>query len=417
MPFMALLYIVAYLDRVNIGSAALTMNKDIGLTPEIYGFGAGIFFIGYFLFEVPSNVILERVGARIWISRIMLTWGVVSMANAFVTGPVGFYAVRFLLGLAEAGFFPGMVFYLTTWFPSPLRARLVALFLAAVPLTNVIGGPLSGLILGMEGFHHLHGWQWLFLIEGVPSLVLGVLVLLWLPKGPADARWLTEEERGAIADAFAEEPEQHHTELLPMVKDARVWMLSGIYFGLVVAQYGINFWLPLIVREMGFSIFDTTLVAAVPYFATMFAMVAWSRHSDARSERVWHIAVAALAGAAGLGGAALFHAPLLALAAMTLALIGAYAGAAVFWTLPPAFLGGPAAAAGIALINSIGNLGGFFGPNIMGWLKQETGSFTAGLGTLSLGLIGAAVLVVLVGRTITFAGRAAALERYTRLNA
>jgi len=416
-PVMMLLYVVAYLDRVNVGSASLTMNKDLGLSPQVFGFAAGIFFIGYFLFEVPSNVILERIGARIWISRIMLTWGVVSMATAFVTGPYSFYVLRFLLGLAEAGFFPGMVFYLTTWFPSAARARLVALFLAAVPLTNVIGGPISGLILQMDGYRHLHGWQWLFLIEGAPSLLLGLLVLVWLPKGPADAKWLTEEERASIAAALAEEPAQHHTEMLPMLRDARVWVLSGIYFGLVVAQYGINFWLPQIVRDMGFTILETTFVAAIPYFVTMFAMVAWSRRSDVRHERVWHIAVAALVGAVGLIGAALFRLPLEALTAMTLALIGAYAGAAVFWTLPPAFLGGTAAAAGIALINSIGNLGGFFGPNIMGWLRQETGSYAAGLGALSLGMLLAAVLVFLVGRTITFAGRAAALERYTRLNA
>ena len=416
-PFMVVLYVVAYLDRVNVSAAALTMNKDLGLTPQLFGFGAGIFFLGYFLFEIPSNVILARVGAHVWISRIMLTWGLVSMANAFVTGPIGFYVVRFLLGLAEAGFFPGMLFYLTTWFPSPVRARLVALFLAAVPLTNVIGTPISGLILQMEGYHHLHGWQWLFLIEGIPSLLLGLLVLVWLPKSPAEAKWLNDAERARIADALAEEPQQHHTEMLPMFLDARVWVLSGIYFGLVVAQYGINFWLPLIVRDMGFTILQTTFVVAVPYFVTMFAMVAWSLSSDARAERIWHVAIAALAGAAGLVGAALFHAPLLALAAMTLALMGAYAAAAVFWTMPPAFLGGTAAAAGIALINSMGNLGGFFGPNIMGWLKQETGSYTAGLGALSLGMLLAAVLVVSIGRTITFAGRAAALERYTRLNA
>jgi MFS transporter, ACS family, tartrate transporter len=416
-PFIMVLYVVAYLDRVNISAASLTMNKDLGLTAWAYGFGSGIFFLGYFLFEVPSNVILEKIGARLWIGRIMLTWGVVSMADAFVTGPWSFFTVRFLLGLAEAGFFPGLVFYLTTWFPSGVRARFVALFLAAVPLTNVIGTPISGLILGMDGFWHLHGWQWLFLIEGAPSLILGTLVLLWLPNGPADARWLTDDDRAALAAAMADEPEQTHKTLLPMFLDTRVWVLSGIYFGAVIAQYGVNFWLPQIVHEMGFTILQSTFIAAIPYFVTMFAMVLWSRHSDRRRERIWHIALPAILGAAGLVGAAFFHAPFAVLLSMSLALIGAYAAVSVFWTLPPAFLSGTAAAAGIALINSIGNLGGFFGPNIMGWLRGETGSYSAGLGVLALGMLLAAVLVFFVGRTLTFAGRAQALERYTKLNA
>ncbi|HEY0300624.1 MAG TPA: MFS transporter [Rhizomicrobium sp.] len=416
-PFMVLLYVVAYLDRVNVGFAALTMNQDLSLTPEIFGFGSGIFFFGYFLFEVPSNVILEKVGARVWICRIMLTWGVVSMATAFATGPLSFYILRFLLGVAEAGFFPGMVLYLTYWFPSAVRARLIALFLAAVPLANVVGAPTSSVILGMEGFHHLHGWQWLFLIEGLPSVLLGLLVLRWLPNGPKDAKWLDEEERDVIAAALAAEPVHAHTRLLPMLRDPRVWLLAIPDFGIVLALYGVNIWLPQIVKEMGFSNLETGFIGAAPYLAAVFVMVAWGLSSDARRERVWHVASAALLGAAGLVGAALFQSHLAVLLSLAVAVCGTYAALAVFWTLPPSFLGGTAAAGGIALINSISNLGGFFGPAVMGWLKGLTGSFSAGIGVLALGMIGAAILVVAIGRTLSFAGRAASLEKFTRLNA
>jgi ACS family tartrate transporter-like MFS transporter len=416
-PFMMLLYVVSFLDRVNVSSAALTMNKDLGLSPEAYGYGAGIFFLGYFLFEVPSNVILERVGARLWICRIMLTWGVVSMATALATGPLSFYVVRFLLGLAEAGFFPGMVLYLTYWFPSAHRARLVALFLAAIPLANVIGGPLSGWILQMEGFHHLHGWQWLFLIEGAPSVLFGLLVLRFMPDGPADAKWLSDDERCAIERELDAGPPHVHTTLGAMFADPRVWLLSIPDFGIVLALYGVNLWLPQIVREMGYSILDTSFISALPYLAAMFVMVAWGMSSDARHERIWHIVTATLIGAGGLIGAALFTSHVEVLMALTLAVSGIYAALAVFWTLPPSFLGGTAAAGGIALINSISNLGGFWGPAIMGTIRQHTGGFAGGLGVLAVGLIVAAGLVVLVGRSITFAGRAAALERYTRLNA
>jgi MFS transporter, ACS family, tartrate transporter len=425
-PFMALLYVVSFLDRVNVSAASLTMNRDLHLGDAAYGFGAGIFFLGYFLFEVPSNVILERVGARLWISRIMLSWGLVSMATAFVTGPYSFYAARFLLGLAEAGFFPGMVLYLTYWFPTPHRAQLIALFMAALPFSNVIGQPISGLILQIEPVHGLHGWQWLFLLEGAPSVLLGVLVLWWLPNGPQDAKWLNDGERAEIAAALAGEHSRDHTGFWPMLRDPRVWLLAIPDFGIVVALYGVNLWLPQIVQQqhMGATPLQTTLIAAVPYAFAMAAMILWGLSSDARHERIWHVASAALVGAAGLVAAALFlapgaglHSPVAIMTAFTVCTCGIYAALSVFWTLPPSFLGGTAAAGGIALINSLSNLGGFFGPSMMGWLKAETGSFSTGLGVLAIGMIAAAVLVVLVGRTITFAGRAAALERYTRLNA
>jgi ACS family tartrate transporter-like MFS transporter len=310
-----------------------------------------------------------------------------------------------------------MVLYLTTWFPSAVRARLIALFLAAVPLANVVGAPSSGYILGLEGFHGLHGWQWLFVLEGLPSVALGLLVLRWLPDGPASARWLDDGERAVIAASLAAEPKADHEKLLPMFLDPRVWLLAIPDFGIVLALYGVNLWLPQIVKGMGFSNQQTGFIAAAPYLAAVFVMVLWGLSSDARHERIWHVASAAILGAAGLVGAVLFTSHLAVLLSLGVAICGTYAALAVFWTLPPSFLGGTAAAGGIALINSISNLGGFFGPAIMGWLKQHTGGYSAGLGVLALGMTLAAVLVIAVGRTITFAGRAAALERFTRLNA
>ncbi len=414
-PFMALLYVVSFLDRVNVGFAALTMNKDLGFSPEVYGFGAGIFFFGYFLFEVPSNIILEKVGARLWICRIMLTWGLVSMATAFVQGAFSFYVVRFLLGLAEAGFFPGMVLYLTYWFPTATRARFIALFLAAVPLASVVGGPVSGFILGVEGHFHLHGWQWLFLLEGLPSVLLGLAVLVWMPDRPSKAFWLSDREKSVVEAALAREQQGTHTRLLPMLSDPRVWLLAVPDFGIVLGLYGLNLWLPQMVKEMGFSNLETGFVVAAPYLVSSVVMVIWGMSSDARNERVWHISSAALLGAAGLIGAALLHTPVAVLISLTIAACGIYAALAVFWTLPTSFLGGTAAAGGIALINSISNTGGFFGPYLMGWLKSHTGGYSAGLGVLAGALVIAAILVVVIGRTLTFAGRAQALEKFTRM--
>jgi ACS family tartrate transporter-like MFS transporter len=409
-PFMALLYVVSFLDRVNVGFAALTMNKDLGFTPEVYGFGAGIFFFGYFLFEVPSNIILERVGARLWICRIMLTWGVVSMATAFVHSASAFFVIRFLLGAAEAGFFPGMVLYLTYWFPTATRARFISLFLAAVPLANVVGSPISGLILDTEGILNLHGWQWLFLIEGVPSLVLGFCVLNFLPDRPAAASWLSTAEKDAVAAALARENRHTHSDFLPMLRDARVWLLALPDFAIVLGLYGLNLWLPQIVKAMGYSNTETSLVVSVPYIVSMVVMVLWGMSSDARGERILHIASAALLGALGLAAAALLHSTLGVLVALTLAAAGIHAALSVFWTLPTAYLGGTAAAGGIALINSISNTGGFFGPYIMGWLKGHTGGYSAGLGVLAGALTTAAVLVVMIGRTRVNESRVPAVQ-------
>ncbi len=416
-PFMALLYVVAYLDRVNVGFAALTMNRDLALDATMFGWAGGIFFFGYFIFEVPSNVILEKVGARLWICRIMLTWGLVSMATAFATGIASLLILRFLLGVAEAGFFPGMVLYLTYWFPQATRARFIALFLAAVPLANVIGAPASGYILGAEGLLHLHGWQWLFLIEGLPSVVLGVAVLFLLPDRPADASWLTDDEKAVAAEALAAEPPRAHTDFWPMVQDPRVWLLTLPDFGIVLGLYGLNLWLPQIVKAMGYTNVQTGFVVAGLYLFSVIGMILWGASSDRLQERIFHVAAAALLGAAGLIAAALFHSNILMLLALGIASIGIYAALSVFWTLPTSFLGGTAAAGGLALINSFSNLGGFVGPTVMGWLLKHTGGYAAGLGVLALGLVLAAGLVIAIGRTITFAGRAAALERYTRLNA
>ena len=416
-PFMVLLYLAAYLDRVNVSFASLTMNHDLGLDPVMYGWASGIFFFGYFIFEVPSNIILERIGARIWICRIMVSWGLISMATAFASSFGVLLIMRFLLGFAEAGFFPGMVLYLTYWFPQAQRARFIALFLAAVPLANVIGAPTSGFILGMEGYLKLHGWQWLFLLEGLPSLLLGIGVLFALPDKPSNARWLSEEETAAITAALAAEPPRTHTALLPMLKDPRIWLLIVPDFGIVLALYGLNLWLPQMVKAMGYTNLGTGFVVAGLYFASAVSMVVWGISSDRSGERIGHISAAALLGAAGMLAAALQPPGPGVLVALTVAAIGTYAALSVFWTLPTSFLGGTAAAGGIALVNSFSNLGGFVGPTVMGWLRAATGGYSAGLAVLSGGMLLAAILVIVVGRSLTFAGRAAALERFTRLNA
>lgn len=416
-PFMVLLYVVAYLDRVNVGFAALTMNKDLALDASMFGWAGGIFFFGYFVFEVPSNVILERVGARIWICRIMLTWGAVSMATAFANNLTTLLILRFALGVAEAGFFPGMVLYLTYWFPQATRARFIALFLAGVPLANVLGAPASGYILGFEGHLHLHGWQWMFVLEGAPSVLLGLAVLAFLPDKPAKARWLTDDEKCVIETALAAEPPRVHTAFWPMLRDPRIWLLTVPDFGIVLSLYGLNLWLPQIVKAMGYSNLETGFVVSGLYIVSVIAMVLWGMSSDRRGERIWHTAAAALFGAAGFTAAAFLHAPAAVLVALCIASVGLYSALSVFWTLPTSFLGGPAAAGGIALINSFSNLGGFFGPAMMGWLKQHTGGYAAGEGVLAAGLILSAILVVGIGRTLTFAGRAHALEKFTRLNA
>jgi ACS family tartrate transporter-like MFS transporter len=410
-PFMGLLYVTSFLDRVNVSFAALTMNVDIGIGSAAYGFGAGIFFIGYFLFEVPSNVILERIGARVWIFRIMLSWGFVSMATAFVHERNGFYALRFLLGAAEAGFFPGMVLYLTYWFPQAKRARYIAQFLAAVPLASAIGGPLSSFILTLDGFHGLHGWQWLFLLEGLPSCILAFAVLIFLPDRPERARWLSDEEK-AIIEAGVAHNAPPHRDLWAGLSDARIWLLSIADFGIVTGLYGIGLWIPQIVKAMGFSNFETGFVVAVPYVISMIGMILWGYSSDRLRERTRHVAVAALLAAVGLAVAAISHRPFESMLALSIAAIGIYSALSTFWALPPSFLGGTAAAGGIALINSISNLGGFVGPYVMGWLLAETRGYAAGMAVLSACLVVAAVVVLMLGRYLSFEARAHLFDKY-----
>jgi len=398
---MMLLYVGNFLDRVNVGFAALSMNKDLGIGAEAFGFAGGIFFLGYFFFEVPSNVILEKVGARLWIFRIMLTWGAVSMATAFVQGLPSLLLLRFLLGVAEAGFFPGIIFYLGLWFPSAVRARFVGLFLCSISLANIVGAPLSGFILGMDGVRGLHGWQWLFLLEGIPSVVLAFSVLVWLPNGPEDARWMTPDEKAVIRSQLAAEPPHKHNELWPMLRDPRVWALAIPDFGIVLSTYGVGLWLPQIVKSLGFSNLGTGFAVAAVYVLSSVVSILWCLSSARANERIRHVSAAALLGAAGLIAAAFTQGTIFCVFALAVGMSGTLAAISVFWALPSGFLGSTAAAGGIALINSLANLGGFAGPYLMGWLKVASGGYTLGLCALAAGLVMTASLILLLGRGFT----------------
>ncbi len=404
-PLMIVLYMVSFLDRVNVGFAALTMNADLGFSPTVFGWGVGIFFIGYFIFEVPSNIVIEKVGARIWICRIMLTWGVISGAMAFVGSETSFYVLRFLLGAAEAGFAPGMILYLTYWFPAELRARLYGTYFIAIPLASVIGAPVSAYLLGFDGHLGLKGWQWMFLIEAAPALLLGIAVLWLLPDGPARARWLSAEEKRVIADCLARDRANAQADarhaLWPALKDARVIVMSLIYFGLVIGLYGISLWLPQMVKGMGFGNVAVGWIVAAVYAVAAIAMPLWGASSDRRQERIWHTSIAAFLGAAGFVGGAYFASPLLTILSLGLAAIAVYVSIVPFWALPPTFLGGTAAAGGIALINSVGNLGGFVGPYAVGWVKETTESYSAGMLALAAALVAAGALTLVMRLRLT----------------
>ena len=396
-PVMGLMYIVSYLDRTNIGFAALTMNRDLGFSPTVFGFGSGIFFWGYFVFEVPSNLALEKAGARAWMCRIMVTWGLLAMACAFIAGPTSFYILRFLLGAAEAGLYPGMILYMTYWFPQATRGRFIALFLAAVPMASVIGGPLSGWLLDVGG-HGLHGWQWMLLLEGAPSVLLGIALLWLLPDRPASAAWLTAEEKAIVTARLAAEPPGELHGFWQMLADKRIWILIIPDFSIVIGLYGLGLWMPQIISAMGFSHMETGLLVMLPYTVAVAAMLLAGASSDRSGERVYHVAGSALVASAGLLGAAFLHGPLPVMLALCVASAGIYAALAVFWTLPTAILRGMAAAGGLALLNSFANLGGYFGPDLMGWAKQETGDYTLGLSLLAGMEAVAAVTVILIGR-------------------
>jgi D-galactonate transporter len=399
-PFLVLCYFVAYLDRVNVGFAKLSMDADIGLNEASYGLGSGIFFIAYFFFELPSNLVLERFGARKWIARIMVSWGVLAGAMAFITGEASFYVVRVLLGIAEAGFFPGIIFFLTLWFPASHRARIIGLFMAAIPLSSVIGSPVSGALLGLDGVAGLHGWQWLFILEAVPAVVLGVVVFFYLTDSPAQAAWLPADERAWLVERLAAErrqrEEQRNFSVREALLDGRVWMLSLIYFGAVACNYGYSFFLPTIVKGFGLSNLQTGFVTALPYIAGTVALVLWTQRSDRSTERKLHTAIPLFLAAAGIAVSTQLDDPVFKMLALSAAAIGIFASLPMIWTLPTAFLSGAAAAGGIAVINSVGNLSGFAGTYAVGYIKQATGSFTGGLLLLAAaGFVGVVLVLVL----------------------
>jgi ACS family tartrate transporter-like MFS transporter len=421
-PFLIVCYFVAYLDRVNVSFAALTMNQDLGLSQTAFGFGAGIFFIAYFIFEVPSNLLLERFGARKWIARIMLSWGLLSGLMAFIpsisraTGlgnEYTFYLLRVLLGAAEAGFFPGIIFYLTLWFPTEYRARIVGYFMAAIPLSTVIGAPISGALLYLDGGLGLAGWQWLFIAEAVPAIVLAVVVFFYLTDRPADASWLAPDERAWLTERLELEQRQRRAvrdyTVAQALVNPRVLGLSLVYFGAVATNYGLSFFLPQIVKAFGLNTFLTTLVSATPYAVGVIGMVWWGRRSDRVIERRFHTAFPLFVAAAGIAASTVFDDPTLKMISLCVAGFGIFANLPVFWTLPTAFLSGAAAACGIAVINSIGNLAGFAGPFAMGWIKDHTGSYTGGLLLLAaFGLIATGIVLVLGHREATERAPAAA---------
>ena len=400
-PFLMLLYFVAFLDRINVGFAALTMNRDIGLTPQMFGLGSGIFFIGYFVFEVPSTVILHKVGARFWIGRVMITWGLVSVAMAFTRGPFSFYVLRFLLGLAEAGFFPGIILYLSYWFPSNHRSAVTALFMAAAPAAGLIGSPISGALMQLNGLLGLHGWQWLFLVEGFPALVLGLITFRFLTDRPAVATWLTVDERDWLSSTIEREEsvikDPHSHSAWRALADWKVLALSLAYFGTSAGLYTIGFWAPLIVKRLGFSVFDVGLLVAIPNLIAIIGMILWSRNSDRTGERYWHAAVACLIAAVGMALAARAgSSAFLAIAGLSLTAFGVSAAKPPLWCIPTTFFAGTAAAASIGLINSLGTLGGFAGPYMIGTANGTTGNFTRGLYLVGGTLIVSAVTIILM---------------------
>ena len=401
LPLIVVIYFVAYIDRTNVGFAASGMNKDLGFTAYVYGWGAGIFFLGYFLFEVPSNVILHRVGARVWIARIMLTWGIVSGLMMFISGQASFLTVRFLLGVAEAGFFPGVLLYFTYWFPAAYRARVVSALFLAVPGSNAVAAALSGAILQLDGTWGLAGWKWMFLLESLPAILLAPVVLTVLTDRPSAATWLSSDERTWLERQLKSEQRaldgtQKHLTLFQALTDRRVAGLSMIYLTIVTATYGITFFLPLIVKAHGLSDVSTGLATAIPYTIGTVGMVLWAYSSDRRHERRWHFFVAALVATIGLVAAGLSTGLVTSLVAMSVAAVGLYGSKPAFWPLPSTFLSGTAAAGGIAMVNSIGNLGGFLGPYIVGWIKDSTQSYASGLYFLAACAFASGVIALVV---------------------
>jgi ACS family tartrate transporter-like MFS transporter len=388
MPLLIAGYILNYLDRNNVGFAALTMNRALGLTATQFGRAGGIFFLGYCFFELPSNIALYRVGPRIWLARIMITWGLMSAATIFATGPLSLYLLRFLLGVAEAGFFPGVAFYLGTWFPSEYRTRMIAWFMVAVPLSSVVAGPVSGELLQMDGIAGLSGWKWLFLLQGLPVVAIGLVMLKVLADRPEQARWLTDRERQVVRDRLGSERREREVRHLgAALKDTRVLILAGVQFGFLVGSYGVGLFLPQIIKLGDLSNREVGLVSSACYIVATIGMVTWASQVDRRGGKVVNLALACLVSAVGFVGAIASSNFWVSLTGVTVALTGINAARGIFWTIPPRFLTGMAAAGGLAFINSIGTMGGFVGPYVMGWLTDRTGSFDAGLAAMSVFLL------------------------------
>nr|WP_198985133.1 MFS transporter [Herbaspirillum sp. ASV7] len=392
MPFLMLCYVIAYLDRVNVGFAKLQMSQDLGFSETVFGLGAGLFFIGYFLFEVPSNILMHKVGARIWIARIMITWGLLSAVFMFVQNATQFYILRFLLGLAEAGFYPGIILYLTYWFPSHRRAKVIAVFMSGIPVAGILGNPLSGWI--MDAFHHnggLEGWQWMFLIEAIPAVLIGLVTLLYLDNDVKSAKWLSDDEKKVLQadiDSDAKGKDSKHG-FGAIIKDGRVWLMCLIYFSFVMGQYGLTLWMPTLVKATGVTgNLQIGLLSAIPFGCAIIAMNLIGRSADRLRERRWHLVVPAMMGCVGFIGAALFaDNTVISIAALSLAAAGVLTCAPLFWSLPTAFLSGAAAAVGIAAINSVGNLAGFVSPYLIGYFKDLTHSNATGMYMLAIMLV------------------------------
>jgi ACS family tartrate transporter-like MFS transporter len=398
-PFLCIVYFFCFLDRVNVGFAALTMNADLGLTATMFGFGTGVFFIGYVLFEIPSNLALRHFGARRWLARIMIGWGLISGATAFAWGPSSFYAIRFLLGVAEAGLFPGVIYYLAHWVPDRNRAHLLGLFMVAIALSGLFGAPLSGLLFNLDGVGGLAGWQWMFLVEAAPAVLLGFVTLYYLTDRPCDAMWLSPRER-AWLQARMDLEEEQRARLYPLslwqtFASVKVWSLGLVNFGLLVGLYTINFWFPQMIREAGVTKpIEVGLIAALPALAGAVGMIAWSRHSDRVGERTWHLLFAIGLAIVGFSLAASTSNPTMSIVFLIIASLGIYSALPLFWSLPTRFLSGAGLAAGLALINSISNVGGYVGPQLMGYIKDRTASFAPAFGVIACVLVLAAIITL-----------------------
>ncbi|MGW6693585.1 MFS transporter [Rhodococcus sp. NPDC054953] len=411
-PFLAILYFVNYLDRTNIGFAKLTMSDELGMTATMFGLASGLFFVGYLIFEVPSNLALHKFGARMWIARIMFTWGILAAAMAFVPNVTSLYIVRILLGVAEAGFFPGVLLYLTFWFPAKYRVRLMGIFLLTLPASSAIGAPLSTAIMQWgDGLFGLSGWRLMYLVEGLPAVLLAVVTWFYLTDKPHQATWLDADERNWLVRTMdaekASAADEHTTPVWQTLRNPRVIALGVVYFGVTYGLYALSFFLPTIVAgfketfNTDFTVFETGLIVAVPFVIGGIAMVFWSRHSDRTGERIWHVAAPSLLAAVSIPVALYLNSPFAVMAVVSLTAIGVLCAIPVFWYLPTTFLSGVAAAAGIAMINSIGNLSGFGAPYVTGWLTDLTGSAKAGLWVVGAVLLLAAVLVVALSRRDT----------------